>query len=73
MVCTEARLEQGAATVAPGGSLAFDKKLTGRFVDWIKADVQKEAQDELAAAGLDWEQVQKHLTVKARTWYLSKA
>ena len=73
MVLTEARLEQGAAAVAPGGTLAFDKKLTGRFVDWVKADVQKEAQDELTAAGLDWEQVQKPLTAKARQWYLGKA
>jgi hypothetical protein len=66
MVLTEARLEQGAAGV-------YDMKLVGKFLQWIAADVQKEAQDELEASGLTWEQVNKPLTIKARTWFINKA
>jgi hypothetical protein len=68
MVLTEARLDQGATAV--GG---VDMKLTGKFVAWVLGDVQKETQDEMAASNLDWKQVQKPLSDKARGWYLAKA
>jgi hypothetical protein len=71
LVLTTPRLEQGATAVA--GSLTFDVKLTGKFVAWIVQDVAKETQDELAASSLDWKQVQKPISDKARTWYLSQA
>lgn len=68
LVLTPARLEQGATAV--GG---FDLKLTGKFVNWCTTDVQKETTDELEASGLDWKQVQKPLTDKARSWYIEQA
>lgn len=68
LVLTTARLEQGAAAV--GG---FDLKNTGNFVKWCLGDVQKETQDELEASGLDWKAVQKPLTDKARTWFITEA
>lgn len=68
LVLTLARLEQGATSI--GG---FDMKLTGKFVNWCLADVQKETTDELEASGLDWKQVEKPLTNKARLWYLEQA
>lgn len=68
LVLTEARFEQGAGAV--GG---FDKKKTGKFVAWIIGDVEKEAQDELIASGLEWKQVQKPVGDRARTWYLNKS
>ena len=68
LVLTPARLAQGADKV--GG---YDLKNTGKFVAWISADVEKEAQDELAASGLTWKQVQKPLTDRARAWYLVEA
>lgn len=68
LVLTPARLEQGATAV--GG---FDLKLTGKFVNWITGDIQKECQDEMAASGLDWKQLQKPLTDKARTWYIAES
>lgn len=68
LVLTPARLEQGATSV--GG---FDMKLTGKFVNWCVGDVQKETQDELEASGLDWKQVEKPLTNKARSWYIEQA
>lgn len=70
MVLTEARLMQGAKAVAEDGS--FSNKLIGKFISWITSDVQKETQDELSASNLDWKSVQKPISDKARTWYLTK-
>lgn len=71
MVLTTPRLEQGAKAVVPDGS--FDMKLTGKFLAWIETDIQKECQDELQASKLTWKDVQKTLSLKARTWYLTAA
>ena len=68
MVLTLARLEQGATAVG----LPYDAKQIGKFIGWIAADIQKETKDEMAASGLDWKQVQKTISDKARTWYLDK-
>lgn len=87
MVLTPARLEQGARAIlgehkhedklsclfCTTSEVQFDMKLTGKFVSWCLADVQKETTDELEASGLDWKQVQKPLTDKARSWYLEQA
>lgn len=73
MVVTEARLEQGATKVSADGALTYDMKNTGKFVTWVSADVEKETQDELAASGLTWKEVQKLISDKARAWYLTKA
>jgi RNA ligase len=74
LVLTDARLAQGSQEyVFRDGTGRVDPKSTGKFVQWILADVQKEAQDELAASNLEWKQVQKPLSDKARTWYLEKS
>ena len=73
MVLTEARLEQGTTKVSPDGALTYDMKNTGKFVTWVSADVEKETQDELAASGLTFKQVQRAISDKARAWYLAKA
>lgn len=73
MVLTEARLEQGATKVSPDGALTYDMKNTGKFVNWVSADVEKETQDELSASNLTFKQVQKAISDKARAWYLAKA
>jgi hypothetical protein len=87
LVLTPARLEQGARAIVgehkheeslnclfcQNTDLQFDMKLTGKFVNWCLADVQKETTDELEASNLDWKQVQKPLTDKARSWYLEQA
>ena len=67
LVLTTARLEQGATAV--GG---YDLKNTGKFVQWCLKDVEKETQDELEASGLDWKSVQKPLSDKARTWFITE-
>ncbi len=77
MVLTEARLEQGAATINPGigtgSEPLYDMKCVGKFIAWVVADVEKETQDELAASNLTWKQVFKPVGDKARAWYLTKA
>lgn len=71
LVTTKARLEQGAREVNRG-ELVFDKKLIGPFIGWFSKDVKKESNDELEASGLDWKQVNKEITKRAREWYLAK-
>lgn len=87
LVLTPSRLEQGARAIVgehkhenslnclfcQTTDLQFDMKLTGRFVNWCLADVQKETTDELEASNLEWKQVQKPLTDRARSWYLEQA
>jgi len=87
MVLTPARLEQGARAIlgehkhedalkclfCTTGALTYDMKNTGKFVNWVSADVEKETQDELAASGLTWKEVQKPISDKARAWFLAKA
>jgi len=67
---TDARLDQGV-TEACGGE--FDPKRTGDFLKWIGQDVKKESAVELEAAGLEWKQVSKLVTDRARQWYTRKA
>lgn len=71
LALTPARLEQGASKVAltPG---SYDQQQTGKFVQWIMVDVEKETKDELAASNLTWGQVQKVVQTKARQWYLTQ-
>ena len=69
VMVAEARLLQGV-TVACGG--AYDKKLTGKFIQWVTADTEKESQDELEASGLTWAQVKSAVSKKAQVWYLGK-
>ena len=64
LVVTEARLNQGLALIGN------DKKFTGKFVQWVKDDVKKEAKDEMEASGLTFDIVQKEIENKARTWFL---
>ena len=71
MVLTEARIEQGARTVA-GGELRFDKKLIGPFLAWVIGDVKKETVAELEASKLEWKMVQGAVSAHARKWYLEK-
>lgn len=66
---TEARLDQGV-TVACDGE--FDMKKMGNFLKWFVADVQKESEAELEAAGLKWKQVNKGIMTAARKWYQEK-
>lgn len=74
LVLTDARLEQGAGMVlVRDDSSMYDMKQLGSFLKWIASDVQKETQDELEASNLDWKDVLRPLSERARTWYITKA
>lgn len=67
LMVTAARLEQGLSVVCGG---VRDPKLTGKFLQWVVADVQKESKAELEASGLTWSQVQGAVQARVREWYL---
>ena len=67
LVLAEPRLVQGLAEACNG---APDVKQIGAFLKWIAHDVQKECGVELTAAGLTWEQVNRAISAKARSWFL---
>jgi hypothetical protein len=69
LVLAEARLEQGLGEACGGKP---EMKQIGAFLKWIAHDVQKECGAELAAAGLSWEQVNRGISNKARTWFLKR-
>jgi hypothetical protein len=71
MFVTEARLEQGVREVARG-ELVFEARLIGPFLGWFNKDVAKESTAELAAAKLEWKDVSKAVSSRAREWYLKK-
>lgn len=71
LVLTEPRLAQGASAVALTQN-TYEMSLLGKFIKWMEEDVKKECQAELTASNLEFKQVQKLLSDKARNWYLTK-
>lgn len=71
LMVTESRLEQGVREITRG-ELEFSHKMIGPFIGWVGKDVQKESSAELEASGLEWKQVAKPVTTRAREWYLEK-
>lgn len=69
LVLAPARLEQGL-TEACAGTAEMTK--IPAFLKWVASDVQKECGAELAAAGLGWEQVNRGISNKARSWFLQR-
>lgn len=73
LMVTEARLRQGLAAIgadADAGAGRRDPRRTGKFIEWIAADVRKESAAELEASGLTFAQVDKAIRDRARAWYL---
>jgi hypothetical protein len=68
LVVTEARLKQGLSTVCNG---VKDKKLTGKFIQWVVSDTEKESTAELEASGLTWKQVAGAVQNRARQWFMA--
>jgi len=82
LMVTEARLQQGLAAIGAdasasasdgAGSGRRDPRLTGKFLEWVAADVRKESVAELEASGLTFAQVDKAVRARARAWYLGGA
>jgi hypothetical protein len=71
LMVTEARLAQGVTAVGGTAEAPRDPKLTGKFLEWVVADVRKESAAEREASGLSFAQVEKAVRQRARSWYLS--
>lgn len=69
LVLAEPRLEQGLAEACQATP---DVKQIGAFLKWVAHDVQKECEAELGAAGLTWDQVNRAISAKARSWFLKR-
>lgn len=69
-VVTANRLEQGLDALEQQG-LGIEKRNTGKFIQWLSADVARECALELTEAGLQWSQVAALVTTKAREFFLA--
>lgn len=63
---TEGRVEQGISVVG------LDIKNTGKFLQWMLTDVEKESADELEASGLTWDEVKAAVGQEARKKYITE-
>lgn len=66
---TANRLDQGLDALEQQG-LGVEKRNTGKFIQWLSADVERECALELAEAGLQWGQVAAAVTARAREFFL---
>ena len=69
---TDNRLHQGLDVLEQQG-LGAEKRNTGKFVQWLAADVEREGSLALDEQGLTWAQVSGPVTVKAREFFLARA
>ncbi|MBL4634642.1 MAG: hypothetical protein JKY56_12260 [Kofleriaceae bacterium] len=69
MQCTTARFEQGFSEACDN---QLNMRSMGGFIKWVTADVKKESEAELEAAGLTWKQVSKEVSTAARQWFKGK-
>ncbi|MFK7990445.1 MAG: RNA ligase family protein [Sandaracinaceae bacterium] len=65
---TEGRFAQGVSEVCAGPPAMKDM---GAFLRWVGQDVRKESADDLAAAGLEWKQINKAVTAVAKQWFIA--
>jgi hypothetical protein len=65
------RLEQGIAHVKEKG-MDIDRKNIGPYLAWIGQDVKKEEMDIIKANNLEWKDVTKFITQKAKDYFMEK-
>lgn len=63
LMVTTPRLEQGLKEVG------LDSHSIGKFINWIKTDVEKEGKDELEESGLEMKEVLSSVSKVAGSWY----
>ena len=69
MYVTVDRLEQAVCEACEN---EYDVKHTGIFMKWIGNDIKREGLAELEANGLEWKQVAREVSTRARQWWLDK-
>ncbi len=68
---TENRLEQGLDALEQRG-FKVEKRNTGKFIQWVTGDVERECALELEEAGLTWKQVSGAVTTRAREFLFAQ-
>ena len=63
------RLEQGLRETCNG---VAESKGTGTFLKWFGGDVKSESEAELEAAGMEWKDVSKGVTLAAKKWWTAE-
>jgi len=71
LVVTHERLVQGLEHLKEM-NIDFEMKNMGKYLKWVNQDVQKEEMDTLEANELEWKDVVKQITSKAKTFYMDK-
>ncbi|MFA5484894.1 MAG: RNA ligase family protein [Candidatus Pacearchaeota archaeon] len=66
---TENRLNQAIEQVFTIRSVEPHKKHTGDFIKWIHNDIIEEESDVLNANGLEYKDVNKEISIKAKNWF----
>ncbi|MFW6219788.1 MAG: RNA ligase family protein [bacterium] len=66
---TENRLNQAIEQVFTIRSIEPEKRYTGDFIKWIHNDIIEEESDVLNANGLEPNDVNKEISIKARNWF----
>jgi len=70
MVVTDNRCEQGISEVF--GDEGIDIKRMGEYLKWITADILKEELDTMIESGFEKSDVGRPISLKARTYFLTK-
>ena len=68
---TENRLEQGIGALKEA-KISIEPRSTGEYIKWVNKDVLKECSVELSDSQLDWKQVARGVTAKAREFWQKK-
>jgi len=71
IILPEGRLNQGFDHLREK-NLEFEMKNMGKYLKWVGQDVQKEEMDTIEANGLEWKDVTKQITVRAKKFFMDK-
>ena len=69
---TENRLNQAIEQVFTINNEEIDIKKMGQFLKWVSSDIITEEKDTMKESGLEPRDIGKHLSNKARKWFLEK-
>ena len=67
---TDNRLAQGLDVLRESGH-EIEPRSTGAYLKWVGQDVKRECSSNLEESGLEWKQVSKAVTTKARDFFIS--
>jgi len=71
IILTEGRLNQGFEHLAEKG-LELEMKNMGKYLKWVGQDTMKEELDTVEANGLEWSDVSKIITSRAKAYFMER-